>query len=264
MLKDFISKYSQRIQTGIYLLIGILSLSLIDSFFLWWLMFGVIMFGALYEALELYQLASIKESKSNRYQLDETNVYIMAGVLWLCALFVSDAHYLVYIAIVAIGSFVAYDKDFDSNILKPLLYPIAPILFLLALYDVYGIQYLIWLIAIVSFCDIFAFVGGKFFGKTSFCETSPNKTLEGVFSGILASMLVSVVISPSDVGFVASIFISFFVAIASVFGDLYESMLKRKAGVKDSGSLLPGHGGVLDRLDGYLFAVVAFFALISF
>jgi phosphatidate cytidylyltransferase len=59
-----------------------------------------------------------------------------------------------------------------------------------------------------------------------------------------------------------AIIVSFATAVSAVFGDLYESYLKRKAGVKDSGTILPGHGGVLDRIDGYLFASVVMVILL--
>ena len=59
-----------------------------------------------------------------------------------------------------------------------------------------------------------------------------------------------------------AVIVSFFVAASSIFGDLFESYLKRKAGVKDSGSILPGHGGVLDRIDGYLFGGVVMLVLL--
>ncbi|WP_416862892.1 phosphatidate cytidylyltransferase, partial [Helicobacter ganmani] len=60
-----------------------------------------------------------------------------------------------------------------------------------------------------------------------------------------------------------SLILTFITSITSVFGDLYESYLKRKAGVKDSGSILPGHGGILDRLDGYFFAVIILYTLLQ-
>ena len=120
----------------------------------------------------------------------------------------------------------------------------------------FGIFAILWLIIVVAFTDTFAYFSGKYFGKHKFSPTSPNKTLEGVAGGIIAGTIFGSVIGLYFNGFVFAFLLSFFVAFFSVFGDLFESYLKRKADVKDSGNILPGHGGVLDRLDGYLFGVI--------
>jgi len=99
---------------------------------------------------------------------------------------------------------------------------------------------------------------GKSIGKTKFSPTSPNKTLEGVLGGIILATIAGTYYAFAtdlDTLFMATL-ISSLTAIASIFGDLFESYLKREAGVKDSGTLLPGHGGVLDRVDGYLFGAI--------
>ncbi|MBD2604587.1 phosphatidate cytidylyltransferase [Scytonema hofmannii FACHB-248] len=104
--------------------------------------------------------------------------------------------------------------------------------------------------------DIGAYAFGKFFGKTPLSDISPKKTVEGAVFGISASVLVAVVgayflnwSKPLFTGMALGLLIG----IASILGDLTESMLKRDAGVKDSGQLIPGHGGILDRTDSYIF-----------
>lgn len=104
--------------------------------------------------------------------------------------------------------------------------------------------------------DIGAYVVGKFFGKTPLSEISPKKTVEGAVFGIFACVLVGVIDSyilhwPKCP--FTGIGVGVIVGICSLLGDLTESMLKRDAGVKDSGQLIPGHGGILDRTDSYIF-----------
>ncbi|ESQ44017.1 hypothetical protein EUTSA_v10006014mg [Eutrema salsugineum] len=114
---------------------------------------------------------------------------------------------------------------------------------------------------LISFCgiiasDTFAFLGGKAFGKTPLISVSPKKTWEGAVAGLVGCITITILLSKS-LSWPQSLFsttafgvLNFF---GSVFGDLTESMIKRDAGVKDSGSLIPGHGGILDRVDSYIF-----------
>lgn len=104
--------------------------------------------------------------------------------------------------------------------------------------------------------DIGAYIIGKFFGKTPLSEISPKKTVEGAVFGIIASVIVAVAgtyyLNWDKTPF-TGIALGLLIGIASILGDLTESMLKRDAGVKDSGQLIPGHGGILDRTDSYIF-----------
>lgn len=111
--------------------------------------------------------------------------------------------------------------------------------------------------------DTGAYFGGRFFGKKPLAPTlSPNKTVEGAVSGLVASIAASALLSrwlPWQVTQVVGV--GLVVGIAGQLGDLWESALKRIAGVKDSGVLIPGHGGFLDRFDALFFALpVTFFA----
>ncbi len=104
--------------------------------------------------------------------------------------------------------------------------------------------------------DIGAYFFGKLFGKTRLSEISPNKTTEGAVFGIIASSIVGSFGSHwlNWIGAPFSgIALGLIIGLSSLLGDLTESMMKRDAGVKDSGQLIPGHGGILDRTDSYVF-----------
>ena len=113
------------------------------------------------------------------------------------------------------------------------------------------------LIATIWINDTMAYIVGSFIGKRPLSSVSPNKTWEGTIAGIVISVLfVSKVLGiwiPIQEKYI--FLISTVAAIAGTFGDLFESKIKRLAGVKDSGTMMPGHGGFLDRFDSILFAV---------
>ena len=113
------------------------------------------------------------------------------------------------------------------------------------------------LIATIWINDTMAYIVGSFIGKRPLSSVSPNKTWEGTIAGIVISVLfVSKVLGiwiPIQEKYI--FLISIVAAISGTFGDLFESKIKRLAGVKDSGTMMPGHGGFLDRFDSILFAV---------
>ena len=245
MTKDI----SVRVKTGVVLIIGMLILGYIDSYFLFWLVFGIMLMISVHESKELYKLTS-------------DSIYIYTLLLWVAVYFYPMPIDLIFIVAIGYASQLAYKRTLDKKLFLPLLYPTASFIFLMTLYSEYGVKVLLWLFVIVAATDIGAYFVGRSFGKTKFCETSPNKTLEGVFGGMAFAIILGTLTSISEVGIIGAIIVSAVVSLSSVFGDLYESYLKREAGVKDSGTILPGHGGVLDRVDGYLFGAITMVVLL--
>ena len=123
-----------------------------------------------------------------------------------------------------------------------------------------GPQLLLFLLLLVVAADIGAYFAGRAFGKHKLApKVSPGKTWEGVFGGLFAALLMAAVgVWWFDMSTVPFMILCLVVAIASVVGDLTESLFKRHAGLKDSGSILPGHGGVLDRVDSVTAAAPVF------
>lgn len=239
MAKIF-SSLQQRTITGVALLALVGVIGWIDNFFIMWAFLGLIYIFSFYEAMKLFKLGS-------------SSAYVWAVLLWIAAYFYPNPDDLFYLIAIIFAGSLAYFHNFDKRLILPFLYPVAGIFFFLILYQDYGITSMLWLLITVALTDTGAYFTGKAIGKTKFSDTSPNKTLEGVFGGVILATLVGTYIGLEIAPFWAALFTTFFVSIASVFGDLFESYLKREAGVKDSGDILPGHGGILDRIDGYLF-----------
>jgi len=125
-----------------------------------------------------------------------------------------------------------------------------------------GIWLILWVAAIVSTADIFAYFSGRAFGKRKLAKSvSPGKSWEGVVGGVLACVVLALLIAYfADKSVWLTLLVMIPTVFSSVLGDLLESMVKRHRGIKDSGSILPGHGGILDRIDG-LTAAIPIFAL---
>lgn len=130
-----------------------------------------------------------------------------------------------------------------------------------------GISWVYFSLVMVFCCDIGAFYAGTYKGRRKLCPSiSPGKTVEGALGGLVAVLVVGVMFRTlflPQIPFLAAVALALLVAVVAPCGDLFESMLKRIGGIKDSGNLLPGHGGFLDRIDALLFVipVIYFFQL---
>ncbi len=128
-----------------------------------------------------------------------------------------------------------------------------------------GLWLTLFLFIVVFTGDIFAYFSGMLFGKARFFpHISPKKTWEGAFGGLISSIIAGVIFAHYYIQAMSSayaVFVSFILAIIAQSGDLLESMIKREFKKKDSGSLLPGHGGFLDRFDGVILALPCFYMI---
>lgn len=117
--------------------------------------------------------------------------------------------------------------------------------------------WLVYALALCAIADSFAYLAGKKFGKHKLApELSPGKTREGLFGGLLAvlvfALVVALYIKLPVMQMVSLVLLSLICGLVSVVGDLFISMMKREAGLKDTGKILPGHGGILDRFDSHI------------
>ena len=125
-------------------------------------------------------------------------------------------------------------------------------------FDTVGFQRLLFIIACVIGADVGAYFGGSTFGGPKLApKLSPNKTWSGFFSGqALAVVLGAIFGHLVGIGWISGALLALPIAILSVLGDLFESGIKRNLNVKDTGGLMPGHGGLLDRLDSLMAAII--------
>lgn len=125
-----------------------------------------------------------------------------------------------------------------------------------------GLYEVIYCILIATLTDSFALFGGKLFGKNKLCkEISPNKTVEGsvvgtIFGTVVGSVFYYFLIGNRSIWII--IMLTFMLSVFGQFGDLFFSSIKREHKIKDFGNVIPGHGGILDRLDSLLFVIMGY------
>ncbi len=195
---------------------------------------------------------------------------ICGGFAILVAAYMNDTSLalgIVSLCIVVSGMFSLNRFKSDSYILanlanhiQALVYiPISLSLLLLIRNSDFGAHWIFFLLFVVFAGDIGAYYAGSYLGRHKLCPSvSPGKTIEGSIGGILANIIVGslfkIVFLP-QLAFGPELLLFFVLAGAcGQAGDLFESMFKRNSGIKDSGNILPGHGGILDRIDALLFA----------
>lgn len=186
--------------------------------------------------------------------------YLLFGLGGLVAASLVSASLMLILLCVFVES-DSYILDFENVVpacLLGLVYPGAFCASFVYACDALPREYLLWFLSIIISADTFAYFGGSLIGGPKFSERiSPKKTVSGACVGLISASVIAYFLAPvlaiTGNPFVVVAF-SFLIAVMGVFGDLSESLIKRVYSVKDSGHILPGHGGVLDRVDALIFA----------
>lgn len=265
-----------RIATGLVISGGWLALLLYGPFWLFWLTFLVL--GAL--ALNEY-FAMTLASSSRRDKVFGT----LLGLLPLLAAYVGKPEAvsaglflsLFFLIVYSLTRYSVLDKshaEFSAFALMMRLgfgvfyvgFSFSHFTLMLTLTE--GKHLLILLTVITVFSDSFAYYTGMLLGRHKMAPAiSPGKTIEGLIGGMTGSIIGAIIVCiwffPSY-SLVKMSLLTVFISLIGVMGDLTESMIKRTVGVKDSGHILPGHGGVLDRLDSLMIAAPVLFYLLDF
>jgi len=170
-----------------------------------------------------------------------------------------------FCAVVIIGDLKKYNY-------KDAIYLIIGVLFIGMMFKGFivvrniGLYEIFYLFLISSLTDTFALFCGKYFGKNKLSVISPNKTIEGSIGGSLFGSVFSSLIYLALTGFDSNVFVvlgvTLILSILGQIGDLFFSSIKRMYGIKDFSNLIPGHGGILDRLDSVLFVLLGYIIIL--
>jgi phosphatidate cytidylyltransferase len=228
-----------------------------------WYFFSFILIISLAAQWEFYQIQIDKNIFAQKYPGLIAGILILIGMQSENYLFSGVSCLLIFLVIlIFLGilyiplflSFLLYLRNYLDE--KFINYPHTGFLFILI------ILISIWI------CDTFAYAFGAGFGKHKlFLKVSPNKSVEGAIAGFFGSIIVFIIVYYGNLlpySLPELVILGSTVGIAGQIGDLVESWFKRDAGVKDSSSLLPGHGGMLDRFDSLIFISPVIFILICY
>ena len=199
----------------------------------------------------------------NNFSLRLLSALILAP-LFLYLVFVNNIFFIVLLLFVLLVSLYELKFLFAAKKIYFFFIISLVIIFLLSFHNLRGsseldLYYLLWIIAIVWLSDTAGFFVGRFFKGAKLSKWSPNKTLSGFYGSLIFSQLAFYIIflATKEASFSYKFFvIQILICIISVFGDLFFSYIKRKNNIKDYSSIIPGHGGLMDRIDGLIFAII--------
>lgn len=219
--------------------------------------------SAVYTVAMVFLFSNINE---NLYRLNLTDYQYLDIDSLISAIVVS----VVYVIICAVLILVR-QAEFDLAKIAvvcgmPILYAFAFSTLVSVIIATGGIYYLLLVLNFACVCDMGAYFVGVSMGKTKLCpEISPNKTVEGALGGVISSVIATLVITLCF-GYFNKILPAMLITIplcaVGMIGDLFASIIKRKVGIKDYGELIPGHGGILDRVDSVLFIAPLVYSLL--
>ncbi|CRF40711.1 Phosphatidate cytidylyltransferase CdsA [Helicobacter ailurogastricus] len=236
-----------RYITGGFLVVLAVTVFYLNSLWVFWAVLGVLYMLGGHEVLQMYQ--KIYGPAPNAWH------YVGMFVLWILIYILPSIEVVLFLGMFVAG-YLAY-KALDVRHSLFFVYPTLNFACFLALFKDFGVMAVVWLVVVAMSADVGAYFGGRLFGYIPLSPTSPKKTFEGAFVGLMFASIAGGLVGLKYVGFLYAFVISVIIALSAILGDLYESSLKRRADIKDSGNILPGHGGVLDRLDAMLFGAVS-------
>ncbi len=152
-------------------------------------------------------------------------------------------------------------KNFKNYQLIPIIYIFISFIFfiLIDFNNEIFLTFNLFIFIVITF-DIFSYIVGKIFGKNKLINISPNKTIEGLLGGFICSFILSIIFSyfiNKSINLELFFFVTLII-ISAFIGDIIESFYKRKNNLKNSSEFIPGHGGVFDRFDSFLFSIVIY------
>lgn len=230
-----------------------------------WMLAGIVLLVLLVAGKECFQLIPLK-----KIQLQAGFILALFVALWACGyVFTYWLHLGLILWVFNIAAILSFPKSQDywgyPAVVAGVFLVLLP-LFIQSLIHLYylpeGKGLLVYLLFLIWASDIGAYLSGKMLGKHKLIpQVSPGKSWEGVLGGVILSMIVAGVgsIYFHPVAPVCWYFLALCTVIISIFGDLFISILKRRCHLKDTGAIIPGHGGVLDRLDSLIAALPLFY-----
>jgi phosphatidate cytidylyltransferase len=234
---------------------------------IWWGGIWFSLFMTFLGLLMAHEWTNIAHQRSSTQFALHAAAVLCAGFLPREIGIVSAIGVILLIAVIGVVANAMRDRDKTIFAFVGIPYVAFPVLALILLrsHDVWGVHAIMWLMLVVWATDTFAYFSGRIIGGPKLApQLSPKKTWAGLLGGMFGAAIVSTIYAVFYLpGWIELALVAAALAVVAQMGDIFESALKRCYGVKDSGYLIPGHGGVLDRVDGLVAAgVVA--ALVGF